>query len=516
MTLHLRGVSYARTAAATILDDATLNLAMPGDHEPHPFIGVVGANGAGKSTLLHLLTGALTPTAGDIVVASSLPPRLVPQDVGELTDDIRGFAWQWDGIAERLRRRLDLDPDDLDPTLGRGWHALSPGQRQRWQLAAALAEQPDVLLLDEPTNHLDAAARGLVLDVLSGFDGLGLIVSHDRAVLERLTHRTLRLHRGRLDLHAGSYVEAAARWRASAAAERTAHDRARREVTREQRLRADLRRDRHSAEVAPRRERRLAGASQPDAREAGRRFVQRKAEAALARRVAQANARVSRAEAAAGAFDLHREPGGAVGFRSMDTGRRILAQLTGDVMHAGGEVHLHDVDVALHRGQRVRITGANGAGKSTLIAALLEALAATAEQVGSLPQELPDPAGVVAGVVALDPDQRGRVLGTLAMLGVDPDRVLVTADPSPGEARKLALARFLSSSASVLVLDEPTNHLDLPSIERLEAALRDWPGALLLVTHDDTLAAAATDTTWTVADGAVHQGGAQSSEWSTM
>jgi ATPase subunit of ABC transporter with duplicated ATPase domains len=503
ISLHLQGAVYAHTSAAVILDGAHLDLAVPAPTEPRPFTGVVGSNGVGKTTLLRLLAGNLHPTAGRIEVQSDMPPRLVPQDVGDLDDDVRAFAWQWDGAAVRLRRRLALDPDDLDPAVGRGWAALSPGERKRWQVAAALADQPDVLLLDEPTNHLDVEARDLLVEVLAEFRGLGLIVSHDRAVLERLTHRTVRLHRSRLELHAGSYLEAANRWRAAEAADRDAHDRARREVQRERRLLADVRRERHSAEAAPRRERRHAGAAEPDAREAGRKAAQRKAEAALARRVTQSNARVRRAEDVVEAFDVQREPGGDVGFRHVDTGRPVLVRLAGDIHHAGGEVLLRDVDVVLERGQRIRVAGANGAGKTTLLTALLDALAATTEQVGVLPQELADPSAVVAEVVALDPDERGRVLGTLATLGVDPDRVLVTGTPSPGEARKLALARFLSGSASVLVLDEPTNHLDLPSIERLEAALRDWPGALLLVTHDDTLATAVTDTTWTVTPGAV-------------
>ncbi len=95
------------------------------------------------------------------------------------------------------------------------------------------------------------------------------------------------------------------------------------------------------------------------------------------------------------------------------------------------------------------------------------------------------------------------MLGTVALLGVDPERVLVTAEPSPDEARKLALARGLASEASVLVLDEPTNHLDLPSIERLQAALEAFPGALLLVTHDDLLAGSVTQTTWRLLGGRV-------------
>lgn len=150
ISLHLQGVSYAHTLAATIFDRVTLELAAPDPSEPRPLVGVVGANGAGKSTLLGLLAGDLEPTGGHLDVHASVAPRLVPQDVGELTDDIRAFARRWDGDAERLRRRMGLDPDDLDPVTGRGWAASSPGQRKRWQLAAALAERPDVLLLDEP------------------------------------------------------------------------------------------------------------------------------------------------------------------------------------------------------------------------------------------------------------------------------------------------------------------------------------------------------------------------------
>jgi ATPase subunit of ABC transporter with duplicated ATPase domains len=497
-SLHLRGLSYAHTLATPILDRVDLDL----DRAPgQRWVGVVGANGAGKSTLLRLLARELPPTAGGLDVQAALAPVLVPQAVDELTSPIRAFALTWDGAAERLRSRLDLDPDDLDPDLGRGWDALSPGQRKRWQVAAALAIDPDVLLLDEPTNHLDGEARALLLEVLEGFRGLGLLVSHDRTVLGRLTDRTLRVHAGTLTLHAGSYAEAAARWRAEEAARRTAHERATREERRLRRQLADARRARadteHGAAAARRR------GTDPEARSMGARFRAATAEKAHAQRVGAVHARLDRAEAARDAVDLSRDHAGAVGFRAAGTGRRVLATLAGDVDHAGGQVWLRDVDVALQRGETVHLRGANGAGKTTLLRAVLAALAATSETVAVLPQELEDPATVLAQVRALDPASRGRVLGVVARLGVDPERVLVTDAPSPGEARKLVLAQLLASDASVLVLDEPTNHLDLPSIERLETALRAWAGALLLVTHDDALAAAVTTTAWTVADGGV-------------
>jgi ATPase subunit of ABC transporter with duplicated ATPase domains len=500
-SLHLRGLSYAHTTAVPVLENVDLDLAIP--PSGIRWVGVVGANGAGKTTLLRLLTRELAPTAGTIDVHADVPPLLVPQRVDTLTDDVRAFAWTWDGVAERLRSRLELDPDDLDAGLGRGWEALSPGQRKRWQVAAALAAQSDVLVLDEPTNHLDAHGRGLLVGALAEHRGLGLVTSHDRGLLDELTDQTLRVAGGAVELYAGAYSEASARWRAEELARREQHDRARREARRQARILADARRDRHSAERSIARSRREAGHADPDAREAGRTAAQDKALHELSHRVAQLRTRAERAQRTAEELTVGRDHRGAVTLRAERTGRRMLARVRGDLDHAGGAVWLRDVDLALERGDRVRVHGANGAGKTTLLTALLGALAETAEAVTVLPQELDDPAQVVREIRSLDLDQRGRVLGTAARLGVDPDRILVTDDPSPGEARKLALAGMLAGSAGVVVLDEPTNHLDLPSIEALQGALDDYTGTLVLVTHDDALASAVTTETWEVSGGAV-------------
>jgi ATPase subunit of ABC transporter with duplicated ATPase domains len=164
----------------------------------------------------------------------------------------------------------------------------------------------------------------------------------------------------------------------------------------------------------------------------------------------------------------------------------------------------------LGREDRVRLAGPNGAGKTTLLEALLARATLPRERLLFLPQELAPGAGeaLLAEVRALAPEPRGRVLSVVAALGSDPARLLApgAGAPSPGEARKLALALGLGRHAWALVLDEPTNHLDLPAIERLEAALAAYPGALLLVTHDDRLAAAVTRTAWRIASGRVDLG----------
>ena len=499
-SIHLRGLSYAHDTATPVLTDVDLDLAA----EPNgSWVGVVGVNGAGKTTLLELVAGLLAPTAGRVDVHAEVPPMLVRQPVDEPDPGVMDLASRWDGPAMQLRGRLDLDETPLLTDPDGGWRRLSPGQRKRWQVAAALSVGPDVLLLDEPTNHLDGDARRVLVDALRRHRGLGLVVSHDRALLDELTDRTLRVHTGSAELHTGPYSEAAERWRAEDAATRDRHARARREARRERRILADVRRDRHSAEAYTRRSRREAGASQPDAREAGRKAAQRKAEAELGARVAQMRRRVADADAALDTIDVERDHRGAVALAHEATGRRVLAEVRGDVAHAGGAVWLRDVDVVLHRGDRVHVRGANGAGKSTLLRAVLDRLAAAGETVALLDQELSDPRGTVAALARLDPAMRGRVLGISARLGVDPDRLLVTEAPSPGEARKVAMARMLADTASVVVLDEPTNHLDIPSIEALEEALDGWPGTLLLVTHDERLAENVTTATWEVAEGRV-------------
>src|SRR5690606_23617306 len=144
------------------------------------------------------------------------------------------------------------------------------------------------------------------------------------------------------------------------------------------------------------------------------------------------------------------------------------------------------------RDDRIWIAGRNGAGKTTLIEALLEGLRAPRERLLVLPQDLAedDADAALAWLRDQEPEARARVLAVVATPRAAPERLLARARPSPGEARKLRIARGLGTCAWGLVLDERTNHLDLPSIERLEAALVGYPGAIVLVSHDEAFARA--------------------------
>jgi ATPase subunit of ABC transporter with duplicated ATPase domains len=185
----------------------------------------------------------------------------------------------------------------------------------------------------------------------------------------------------------------------------------------------------------------------------------------------------------------------------------VIAHLPRQILLAGETPLFELPGLTWHRDDRIWIRGPNGAGKSTLQQALIRQLRVPMHEVLILPQELSEPElhRALADLHALAHEERGRVLSIVAGLGVDPDRLLASARPSPGEARKLLLAIGFAQQRRALILDEPTNHLDLPSIERLERVLAEYPGAICLVSHDAALAARCSDRCWELGSHGLHE-----------
>jgi ATPase subunit of ABC transporter with duplicated ATPase domains len=451
--------------------------------------------------LLGLLAGTLAPDRGAV---RRLPPdlrvRSCPQGGEDLEAGIRAFAGAHGGLASKLRGRLALDACMLER-----WPSLSPGERRRWQVGTALAGDPDVLLLDEPTNHLDREGRALLLDVLVRFRGIGVVVSHDRALLNALTAVTLRLERGALRVWSGAYDVARGLWEAEERRVQQTYRAVRaKEGQLERRLAASLER-RAQAAAQMRTSKRMKGPRDSAARGAFKATRRRSAEKSWARQVRLVDHALERVRAEAARYHHDRRLGRHLDVAETRAAVPWVLRIDEPVIRAGARDLLHDVHLALGRTDRVRLFGPNGAGKSTLLGALLDAATAPRDRILHLPQELGAGAGgqCLDDVRTLPPDARGRVLSILAGLGVDPDRLLASAWPSPGEARKLWLAWGLAREVWAVVLDEPTNHLDLPSIERLEDTLAEYAGALLLVSHDDALARRVTTTRWAIEAGRV-------------
>jgi ATPase subunit of ABC transporter with duplicated ATPase domains len=481
--VHLDSVSFSYSSAQSILTEVSLSLG-PGWH------GLVGSNGAGKTTLMRVVLGHLAPTTGTVAIEPADPVvAWCPQSVEEPGDSVAPFAASWESTDAALRARLELDEADLYR-----WDELSPGERRRWQVAASLSTRPDVLCVDEPTNHLDTDASRLLVPELEEFDGVGIIVSHDRALLDRLTSATIRIVDGSVERVGAPYSVAAQDWEREAERARETVTRLRSERDRTRRRLAERRRKLTDTEARDRSRRRRAGPGDPDARSIV--IKNRQADAARSQSggIGVDEGRLERLEGHLSAVRVPRRRGGTIAIDSAEARRPVLLSRRGPLW-AGDRLLAEELSVEIERSTRLRVSGPNGSGKTTLLETLLVDPPISHDRLLYLPQELTgtERRDLVARLRSMPPSERGEVMAVAARLGVEPSRILDSDDPSPGEARKLWLAEGLGRQVWVAMLDEPTNHLDLPSIEALEAALTDYPGALVLVTHDDRFAAGLTN-----------------------
>ena len=455
--------------------------------------GVVGANGAGKSTLLRLAAGELAPGEGAVRQLGSARYALQRTDLPP--DEWDEFMNSWDPFATDVRRRLGVDDSWADR-----WDTLSHGERKRAQIATALWRRPDVLALDEPTNHLDGRGKRILLAALRSFRGVGLLVSHDRDFLDALCSQCLFMFPPKIVMRPGGVTR-------GMEADRLEQDRAKDEhdanAARARRLRAAAQDRREEAERSAARTNRLKAKKLPANDHDGR---ARRQLAKLTNKdgwgFSQSAALKSRA-AKLSAPDASIRVDYEMGFW-LDGAEKSNRNFVIDV--PAGEIDLGDGRRLVHPALQVRpddriaLTGDNGLGKSTLVKRLLAQANVPPEKLLAVPQEITEGESrrIQEEVKRLEDGPLGRVMTLVSRLGSRPGRLLASTTPSPGEVRKILLARGVERRPHLIVMDEPTNHLDLPSIECLERALKGAPCALLLVSHDERFLAALTSVRWSL------------------
>ncbi len=434
-------------------------------------LGLIGRNGTGKSSLLQVIAGTLALDDGELKARDGLAVALVEQEptlppASSLRESLalRGHLerihdererWRIEARLVEFLHRFGLDEGAAPAT-------ASGGERKRAALALALALQPTLLLLDEPTNHLDIDGITLLEDLLLKGPA-AIVITHDRAFLDRVATRIVELDRGLLRSYPGNFAAYEARKADELAAEAVANRRFDKFWQQE--------------EV----------------------WIRKGIEARRTRN----EGRVRRLESLRSERSARRERLGQVKL-AIETGERsgrLVAELERVSKSFGGRAVVRDLSLRLLRGDRLGLIGPNGAGKTTLLKLIL----------GELP---PDAGSVRLGTrlkvayfdqmrATLDPertlvetispgsdwvetaDGRKHVLTYLADFLFPPQRAQAPVRMlSGGERNRLLLARLFAQPANLLVLDEPTNDLDIDSLELLEATLASYPGTLLLVSHD--------------------------------
>jgi ATP-binding cassette subfamily F protein uup len=479
-----------------LLEDASLQI------EPRERVCVIGRNGTGKSTLLQIMSGDVAPDAGtvwtlpgtriarlvqDVPLSDSRPVfDIVSEGLGELGDLAAAYhhaaiavaehgtdaslatlgrlqheleerdGWSVEQRVETVLQRLDLPPDMIVDTLSGGW-------KRRVLLARALVAQPDLLLLDEPTNHLDIEAMMWLESFLVDYPGAIVFVTHDRVFLQRVATRIVELDRGRLTSWPGDYATFLRKkdeWLANEAIHNDKFDKrlAQEEAWLRQGIKARRTRD----------------------------------EGRVRRLMAMREERAAR-RGLVGAVRMQAE--------ASERSGQMVFEADHVTKSFDGVPVVQDVSTRVMRGDRIGLIGPNGAGKTTLLRLLIGELEPDSGEVrrGANVQiayydqqrEQLDPERTVFDTVGDGNDtvtvngKTQHVHGYMRDFLFSPERVNSPVKAlSGGERNRLLLARLFTRPANVLVLDEPTNDLDIETLELLEAFLTDWPGTLLLVSHD--------------------------------
>lgn len=455
---------------------------------------LLGDNGCGKTTLVKLAAGLLEPQQGTIQRLDYV--AWCPQDPQQAPEALLDFACAYDPLARSLRSRLALQ-DDMPWRFAQ----LSCGEQKKLQVAVALWQQPDALILDEPTNHIDHQARRQLLEVLQQFKGTGILVSHDRQLLGLLGNRCACFEQGRVILRPGNYSVV----RAQMELERRSAAHERQSATRElNRLAAEkLRRSHQAAAAASKRSKRGLDPKDHDGRARIGLAIVSGQDGAAGRRSSAMDARLKRAQERKAAAQVSKRYDGNL-WVEMEVHPRPVLLRCGATSIACGEDELAVPDLYVGHRDHVGMVGPNGSGKSTLVRWLLTQ-APQDVRVLYVPQEVDEEGTrkLLERLAELSAAERGQVLSVVAQLNSEPERILEGGSLSPGEARKLIIALGMLEKPQLLVLDEPTNHLDLHSVEALERALADFPGALLAVSHDYAFLDACCEMRWRVEGGAV-------------
>jgi macrolide transport system ATP-binding/permease protein len=462
-------------------------------HFTKGWTGIVGPNGVGKTTVLKLAVGILPPSSGHISGTAGSSAIYCAQETEHIPDAAEAFIFASETYAGHLRSMLSIRTDWIDR-----WNTLSHGERKRFQIGIALWSNPDILALDEPTNHLDDFGKNLLRNALLTFNGTGLIVSHDRMLLDSICRHCLFMRPAYFAMHNGgftagdsieflndathenNYTHAIDKYHKT---ERAARLLKQRESAKENSLsKRNIAKHDHDAkskiDLA-----RLSGKDKQSGRKV--RLLENRSE--------------SLKNTAISLYFKRRETGGII-FQGESLSCDRIIFLEKQIIRLCDGIRLNIPDLILWPESRIAVTGNNGVGKSIFISHIINNLKISHDKFIYVPQEigLSEWSKIKMRLADIDNKELGLLFTAIYRLGSEPERILFSDKPSPGEKRKIVLGLGLLKSPGLIIMDEPTNHMDIPSIKCLEKALLQFNGAIITVSHDRRFLEQVTQIEWNI------------------
>ncbi len=446
-------------------------------HFPIGWTGIIGANGAGKSTLLHLATGRLTPDEGSVLIPGNA--AYCRQRTDDCPLDLPDMIQSADRQASTIKAQLGLREEWKDR-----WDTLSHGERKRSQIATALWKSPLILALDEPTNHVDTAARQIIINTLKQFKGIGLLVSHDRELLDALCHQYLFVKPPGVTMRDGTIDEGLRQEKQEAELATRHYDQTRKQLKKIQTVADGHRRE----ATRSHKKRSKKGISSKDHDAKAKKDLARMSgkDGQSGRLLKQQSGKIKQMKEKLDGITVVKQYEMGVWQEAAMSRRSSVLNLESRRLQLGENRSLKVPTLSIRPDDRIGLIGLNGTGKSTIIKLITQTATVPPEKLVYMPQEIDalHSRQIIDEVRSLPGEQLGHLMTIVNRLGTRPPRLLESDIPSPGEIRKTLLALGIVKIPQLIIMDEPTNHLDLPSIECLEKMLSDCPCALLLVSHD--------------------------------
>ena len=490
MFLHLDNISYSYPGSGSdLFSDLSLSFS-------EGWTVIAGANGTGKSTLISIAAGLIIPDSGS--VRRSGEAILCPQVFRGLMPEDWSDIFSGSNHVGMLKSSLSITDGMIERE-----ETLSGGEKKRLQILAALSHSPEILILDEPSNHLDAYSKELLIRALRTFDGIGILVSHDRAFASALSSRTVLLEHGTdkaasaedIPLPLPEALEESSRRRKEG---RDSYERMLSDISAENMIARKL------GEKSRARQKELSkkGISSKDhdakARIDGARLTGKDASLDGAMRNHLSHSRQLEEKLASSDKPLMRKEGLSL------KGSMHVPDISfpGSVIDIG-EYSLSVPPLSVKAGAHIALTGRNGSGKTLFLKALYRHLEEQGKDryVLYIPQEFSEEETerMRSEFASLEDDEKGLILSDMYRMGSNPSALFQdTLNLSPGELKKLAIALSRRDGRTVLLMDEPTNHLDIVSMRILERMLREdgKDMTMILVSHDEAFLSACTDTVW--------------------